>query len=184
MELVLIRHGEPDYSPCEERGFLGQGYDLAPLTSKGRQQAQAAAHHPALEGAALVLSSPYTRALQTAAEIVRLTGLPLQVELDLHELLPDRAFALFNRLEAARRHTDFLACHGEWPCGETRPWESISQLANRVVPVLEKYLSFGKVVVVTHGGVIRRFVPEGRIEYGQPYLVRVESPIHCSGWVE
>ena len=30
MEMILIRHGEPDYSPCEKRGFIGQGHDLAP----------------------------------------------------------------------------------------------------------------------------------------------------------
>src|SRR5699024_3213827 len=30
MQLILIRHGEPDYSPCDQRGFTGFGRDLAP----------------------------------------------------------------------------------------------------------------------------------------------------------
>ena len=34
MQLILIRHGEPDYSPCDQRGFSGFGRDLAPLAKK------------------------------------------------------------------------------------------------------------------------------------------------------
>lgn len=83
MEMILIRHGEPDYSPCEKRGFIGQGHDLAPLTPEGVSQARAVAESPLLEGAQLLLSSPYTRAMQTASEISRVTGLAIQVELDL-----------------------------------------------------------------------------------------------------
>ena len=30
MHLVLVRHGEPDYSFVTERGFIGHGRDLAP----------------------------------------------------------------------------------------------------------------------------------------------------------
>ena len=33
MEIVLIRHGEPEYAPCDRRGFIGQDCGLAPLTS-------------------------------------------------------------------------------------------------------------------------------------------------------
>ena len=57
MEMILIRHGEPDYSPCEKRGFIGQGHDLAPLTPQGVAQARAVAESPLLEGAELLVSS-------------------------------------------------------------------------------------------------------------------------------
>ena len=58
----LIRHAQPDYEPCSTRGYMGQGRDLAPLTEKGVQQAEAAAHDARLKDIKLIVSSPYTRA--------------------------------------------------------------------------------------------------------------------------
>ncbi len=40
MKLILVRHGEPNYQPCEERNFLGQGMELAPLSFRGIEQAK------------------------------------------------------------------------------------------------------------------------------------------------
>ena len=48
-------------------------------------QAEAAARDPRLKNAEFIVSSPYTRALQTAQIISRETGLPVAVDLDLHE---------------------------------------------------------------------------------------------------
>ena len=35
MDLLLVRHGEPDYSDVDKRGYAGHGRDLAKLTEKG-----------------------------------------------------------------------------------------------------------------------------------------------------
>ena len=40
MEVVVMRHGERDYQPCHERGGIGQGLELAPLTDNGVKQAE------------------------------------------------------------------------------------------------------------------------------------------------
>lgn len=40
MKIIFVRHGEPDYCELEERSYTGFGIDLAPLSDKGRQQAQ------------------------------------------------------------------------------------------------------------------------------------------------
>lgn len=40
MEIIFIRHGEPDYAPCDERGFIGHGRALAPLSARGITQAE------------------------------------------------------------------------------------------------------------------------------------------------
>ena len=184
MEFVLIRHGDPDYSACVRGGINGQGFGLVPLSEKGLQQARQVAAHPALAGAQLVLSSPYTRALQTAAEIVRATGLPLAVEPDLHELMADRSGAPHTREEMKQLHQEFLACRGCWPEGGERPWETVEQLTNRVTSVLSRYLSYDKVIVVTHGGVIRRFVNDQRIAYCTPYVVPMEGKVECRGWID
>ena len=184
MEFVLIRHGDPDYSACVRGGINGQGFGLVPLSEKGLQQARQVAAHPALAGAQLVLSSPYTRALQTAAEIVRATGLPLAVESDLHELMADRSGAHHTREEMKQLHQEFLACRGRWPEGDERPWETVDQLTDRVTGVLSRYLTYDKVIVVTHGGVIRRFVNDQRIAYCTPYVVPMEGKVECQGWID
>ena len=184
MKMVMIRHGEPDRQACIERKFIGQGYELAPLTVKGVQQAKQAAHNPLMEQAQLIVCSPYTRALQTAAEISKVTGLEICVEMDLRELEKD----IEHRCETIEQmnllHKEFLQCKGAHPQGKQCCWESVEQLTQRIVPVLEKYLEYQKIIVVTHGGVIRRFVDKEKIEYAQPYLVEVDAPIQCYGWCE
>lgn len=92
MKVIFIRHGEPNYLPCDERGFIGQGRDLAPLTDEGIQQAENVAKNSILSGSEIIVSSPYTRALQTAAIISRNTGLEIKVKVDLHEWRPDKSY--------------------------------------------------------------------------------------------
>ena len=58
MKVVMIRHGERDDAPCRERGFIGQGLELAPLTPLGCEQAAVAAQNGLLDGAQLIVSSP------------------------------------------------------------------------------------------------------------------------------
>lgn len=184
MEMVLIRHGEPDTAACDSRNFAGQGYELAPLTQKGVAQAKEAAHSPLLQGAQMILSSPYTRALQTAAEISRVAGLEIRVEMDLRELEKDLQHRSFSKAQLDQQHQEFLLHKGSYPQNQPCCWETVEQLSQRVLPVLEQYTSYKKIIVVTHGGVIRRFVEKGKIEYAKPYLVQVSSPIKCFGWCE
>lgn len=40
MEVIVMRHGERNDQPCYDRGFIGQGLELAPLTDTGVKQAQ------------------------------------------------------------------------------------------------------------------------------------------------
>ena len=46
MKIIFIRHGKPDYRELEERSYTGFGIDLAPLSEKGRQQAQELCKNP------------------------------------------------------------------------------------------------------------------------------------------
>lgn len=92
MELILIRHGQPDYSEVTERKYIGHGRDLAKLTELGKEQAEKVSRDERLKGAEIILSSPYTRALQTAAIISRNTGIQIEVETDLIEWMPDLTF--------------------------------------------------------------------------------------------
>ena len=74
---ILVRHGEPRYDEVRERHYFGMGYDLGRLTENGVAQAEARAKDSLFDDADLIISSPYTRALQTAAIISRLRNIPL-----------------------------------------------------------------------------------------------------------
>ena len=185
MKIVFIRHGEPDKTLVDARGFIGQGRDLAPLTALGRQQAAEAAAHPLLEGCQLIVASPYTRALQTAAIISRKTGLDLLVETDLHEFIPDKTFQVKGEEANKALHKDFMRCQGEYPPGETRKWETIAEIIARTKPVLDKYadLGYDRIAVVAHGGVIRRYTGVGLIAHGEVCEVEYTKAFVPFGWV-
>lgn len=154
-QFYLVRHGQPDYTGCDERGFIGHGRDLAPLTKEGVAQATAAATDPRLKDADIIVSSPYTRALQTAAIISRKTNIELTVEMDLHEWMPDLTFQYRTVEECLELSHDFTDHKGIYPNGETRRWEDLNTLRSRVKKVADKYAGYNKVIMVCHGMVIR-----------------------------
>lgn len=183
MKVVFIRHGEPDKSLVDKKGFRGQGRDMAPLSEKGKRQAREVSSSTLLDKSQIIISSPYTRALQTAAIISKNTGLEIHVEVDLHEFIPDKSFQLLGEDENRKLHKDFIKCKGEYPLGETRKWETISEIKSRVKPVLDKYLHYDKVIVVAHGGVIRRFVGQGIINHCEAIELDYDADFECFDWV-
>jgi broad specificity phosphatase PhoE len=92
MKLYLVRHGEPSYTPCTRRGLIGQGRDLAALNDIGIAEMIEAGKRLSETDAEVILSSPYTRALQSSAIVAKETGLTTVVVHDLHEWIPDTTF--------------------------------------------------------------------------------------------
>jgi broad specificity phosphatase PhoE len=158
---------------------------LACLTQEGIKQADEVSRDPLLCGSELILSSPYTRALQTAAIISKNTQLDIIVEIDLHEFLPDKTFQYKGKEESDMLHTDFLDCLGSYPAGETRIWETIEEIKSRVITVIKKYLKLknNKIIVVAHGGVIRRFTGVAEVNFCTPYIVNFDENFIGFGWV-
>jgi len=183
MEIVFIRHGKPDYTPCWERGFIGHGKDLACLVPEGIKQAEEVSKNPLLDGSELIVSSPYTRALQTAAIISKNTQLDITVEIDLHEFLPDKTFQYKGKEESYILHKDFCDCFGSYPVCETRKWETIEEIKNRVIAVMKRYLMYNKIIVVAHGGVIRRFTGGAEVNLCTPYIVNFDENFIGFDWV-
>ena len=70
----LVRHGEPTYKPVDVRKFIGHGRDLAPLTKNGIEGVKKTANDSRLKNCEIIVSSPYTRALQTAAILSKELG--------------------------------------------------------------------------------------------------------------
>lgn len=80
MEIVLIRHGEPEWVR------LGLNVDNPPLTERGHRQALAMAEHLRGEHFDEVFCSPLVRARQTAAPLFAALGLDEQVDPWLEEI--------------------------------------------------------------------------------------------------
>ena len=151
----LVRHGEPDYSEAETKVYRGFGSHMCPLTEKGRSQIKNTAKDPRLQDVDLIISSPYGRALHTAAILAKELNVDLVVETDLHEWLANKNYVHENLEIAAKNHREFMENNGISPEGFDKDWESFEVMRNRATRVLVKYKNYDKVIVVCHGMLIQ-----------------------------
>ena len=163
MKIIFVRHGEPDYRELEERYYTGFGIDLAPLSEKGRQQAQKLITNPLLPSAEIIISSAVTRALETASYVVCATGLPLRVEPLLHEWQVYESGT--DNFEKAR--TMFLENKGELLPNSPIQYETATEMKSRFLECMAKYRDYQTVIVVTHNMLMRQFVPNEKIDFCQ-----------------
>ena len=146
--LGLIRHGQTDWNV----DMRLQGISDIPLNDRGRIQAKNAAPKVALGNWDLVLSSPLSRARETA-EIVK-SSLP-DAELITHELLIERSFGVAEGLTYEQWRDQFGSLH------HAEGAESIDELTTRVELLLQDLASSysGKrILAVSHGAFIRRVI--------------------------
>ena len=147
----LIRHGEPDYTYGDTHGFIGQGHDFAPLKAEKIKDVIEMSKDERLKDAKIIISSPYTRALQTASIISRETGLDIIVEPDVREWQPDLSYQYKSSEEMKKYYKDYVKNDGAYPPNENKKWETKEQLKNRVMSVVEKYKDkYDKIIIVAH----------------------------------
>lgn len=151
----FVRHGQTDYSQKGETVYQGWGVQMSPLSQKGVEQIERAAKDERLRGAELILTSPYTRAVQTAAILSRETGARIVVETDLHEWLANKAYAYDDDETAAQSYREYVEYGGAYPEGGERCWEDATSIRTRVLAVLEKYRQCDKVIIASHGMLMR-----------------------------
>jgi len=148
----FIRHGDRDFSEENTKFYRGRGCDLLTLSELGIEQIESAAHDRRLKAAELIITSPFGRALHSAAILSKELGLELRVETDLHEWASDTVeFSYLPQEEADRRFQELLGNNGKHPAGEAPGWESADQMKRRVFAVLEKYRGCRCVIVCCHG---------------------------------
>lgn len=142
--LVLIRHGETDWS----RGGRHTGRTDIPLTQVGREQAAALAPRLRAYTFTRVLVSPLKRAMETAA----LAGLGAAVEPRPELMECDYgAYEGLTRAEILARALAWDLWRDGFPEGETVP-----QVAARVDLILaDARVAGGDVALVAHGHVLR-----------------------------
>lgn len=151
----FVRHGKTDYSEHNQKIYQGYGVNLASLAEKGKKQIKQTAKDERLQDADLIISSPYTRALQSAAILSRKLNVRLEVETDLHEWLANKNYMYEEDSKAELACAEYFSLNGDYPPGQDRNWESRQLMAERVCKVLEKYSQYDKVIVVGHSMMIQ-----------------------------
>jgi broad specificity phosphatase PhoE len=138
-ELLLVRHGETDWNA---EGKL-QGHTDRPLNDDGRRQAQALADRLATENIDAVYASDLSRAREMAEILAAKHGLPVVVDPDLRE----KNWGNWEGLTSDERlHVEFE--------GETSEAHR-DRMLTAVERIVERHPE-GRIVVVTHGGSLRR----------------------------
>ena len=170
MKIIFVRHGEPDYRVLEEHAYSGFGMDLAPLSEKGRKQAQDLCQNPLFQSADLLVASSVTRALETASYLASAIGLPLRVEPLLHEWQVYESGV--ENFEKAR--TLFLGNNGELFPNSPIQYETAEEMRSRFLESMRKYRDYQTVVVVTHRMLMRQFVPDEKIDFCQVIECEIE----------
>ena len=168
----MIRHGKADYSYGDSHNFIGHGHDLAKLDDNYIDDVIKTAKDKRLKEASLIVSSPYTRALQTASIISKETNLDIKIEADLREWEPDTTYQ-YKAKEAKTFYKDYVSNNGIHPTDRIVLWESKEHLKNRIESVIKKYKDYECVIFVFHQMAIKSVVdidevkPTEIIEYNQ-----------------
>lgn len=163
----LVRHGEPDYSERGTKIYRNFGEHMCPLTARGREQIQQASKDPRLKDADIILSSPCTRALQTAAILSKELNIDIQIETDLHEWLANKYYIYESDARAEQNLREFDIFSGRYPTGEERDWETFELMKKRALPVLQKYTGYNKVIVACHGILIQSLTGKRHPNHGE-----------------
>jgi broad specificity phosphatase PhoE len=158
MDYVFVRHGITD----NLEGGRIQGWGDTPLSTRGRQQAQAAADRlKAQGGVTAVLSSPVHRTMETASIIGATLGLPVQQLPALAERRMPSRFWGKRRDEITDYLTEFTLHTREpdWAYEDEDSLRASADRAREVVCYLHEHAAEpGLTVLVTHGTILRFIV--------------------------
>lgn len=157
-ELLLVRHGETDWNAD---GRL-QGHTDRPLSDYGREQARKLAEELTGEEFDAIYSSDLARARETAEIVAKQLRLPVVLDPDLRE----KDWGNWEGLTSTER------------LGIELVGESTEQHQKRILKALGRIAAkhpHGRVLVVTHGGSMRRVQTEA-LGFALPVVE------NCGGW--
>lgn len=171
----ILRHGHANYDLAEARKLVGIARQWVPLTPVGCSQVEAAGKRLRGIRAELIVSSPITRALQTATILSRSLNLPVEVEYDLHEWISDLTFTYDQEMQFRQAYQEMMSLNGEWPPNSQKNWEPLSSVRKRVINVLMRYCGYQRVIVVCHGVIIYSLTGE-QVATGNFATYNVDDP--------
>ena len=163
-KFILVRHGKPTYDEVVKLGFKGTGLALAPLTPKGISDIKKIAEDNIFEDSDTLISSPFTRTMQTASIIAKRHNLDINVEPLLHEWIPD----LSNNYNTQEEFLELIrTAKHDWELKKQNhshicsfKTESLDHVQERAIKALSKYLDYNKVIIVSHGLLISTLFKE------------------------
>lgn len=176
MLLYLVRHGETEWNA--QRRI--QGRTDIPLNDRGREQARRAGELLARRDWDRVLTSPLSRAAETASIIADVLGL---AEPEADDRLVERDYGEAEGL--AIDEVDRLFPRGAEPVGRESP-EEVRDRAMAALLDIERMHSGQDVVVVAHGGLIRQVLAavEPHVRYPMITNGSIHSFVHREGALE
>lgn len=145
-EFVLVRHGETDWNAA---GRL-QGSQDVPLNAQGISQARAAAAMLGAESWDVVISSPLSRAFETAVQIIDPLGFTIG-DLIIDPRLKERHYGAAEGLNLSERRANWP--DDMWPNAETP--EMMDQRTGPTMHDLARQHAGKRVMIVGHGSWIR-----------------------------
>ncbi len=164
---LFVRHGEPDYAGVGEWKKVPLGEHFAGLTKLGIVQIEKASEELSAYPVELILSSPYTRAMQSAAIMAKNLGVDVFVEQGLHEWEADLSHTVSDEEELLKLCREHDSCNGIYPEGEIRLWESKEALRKRVLECMSRYADRECVVIAGHAMMMKAVLEiEEPIPYG------------------
>ena len=167
-KFYFIRHGQMDTSMARKKFYKGFSYNMMTLSEKGIQQIIECSKNEKLKNAELIITSPFGRALHSAAILSKELNIDMKVETDLHEWLADSiTYEFLSDEEASYAYQCLNENAGQHPAGENCKWESAEQMKKRVMDVLKKYVEYGSVIVVCHGTLMQYVLDIEHPENGQ-----------------
>ena len=146
--LGLFRHGQKDWNI----NFLLQGVTDIPMNQTGIEQVKLAAQAIKAEDWDVVLTSPLSRARQTAEIIASQNGFP---EIIVEELLIERSFGEAEGLS----HEQWRAKYSNLdhiPGGESR--SQLAERSKRLLETISQELAGKRVLAISHGALIRTLI--------------------------
>jgi broad specificity phosphatase PhoE len=175
----LIRHGETDWNATNRY----QGSSDIPLNDTGRDQAVALAETMRGESWDLIVSSPLSRAMDTAKAVAGAIGIPED------DIVPDkraqeRSYGDAEGLTLSEREKVWP--DGEWPGLES--WENVALRAMELLDELVASHAGERILVVCHGGFINSIlatISGGEVGTGKSVILntsRTELTHDGSSW--
>jgi glucosyl-3-phosphoglycerate phosphatase len=154
--MILLRHGQSEFNLHFTATRRDPGIVDPRLTELGHTQAAHAARLLAEHPVARIITSPYTRALQTVAPLARMLGVPVVINPIVRERY---AFACdigtpCTELERAWPEHDFSGLEEVWWPAIEEPAEAVQARAALFRAELAALPDWSDTVVVTHWGFI------------------------------
>lgn len=155
--MYLLRHGQSEFNVHFAKTRIDPGIEDPGLTELGRSQADWAAGILAERPIQRIVSSPYTRALQTATPLAERLGLPIAIEplIREHYHFTCDIGSSASTLREVWPHIDFGDLPERWWPHESETEDQVAARCRAFAERFETATDWGATVYVSHWGFIR-----------------------------